>query len=105
MMPKLPKREGLVRRVQDVGLGLGAITWISCLTIGAKVVSRHIVEEILQDFFIARLLALAQSCRHAAVNRAFLIQLPVLRELQWFRFLVVWTTRTREVESEPANPK
>lgn len=72
MMPKLKtKRLVSVRDASRGGYRRGpGITRIPCLTVGAEVVSGHGVEEILQDLFIARLLALAQS-RHSGCSAAW----------------------------------
>ena len=42
----------------------GRHTWVTRMTICADVVPRHRMYELLEDFFVARLLALAHSCRH-----------------------------------------
>lgn len=45
--------------------GTVAPTWVSCLTVGAEVVSRDRLDQIVQDFFVTRLLALAEDARHS----------------------------------------
>lgn len=39
-------------------------TWIPRLAVGAEAVARYALYEVLEDLFVARLLALAQSRRH-----------------------------------------
>ena len=43
-------------------------TWVPGLTVGAEIIPRHVVHEILQDLLIARLLALTYEARHDRVR-------------------------------------
>ena len=68
MMPRLFNK--YVSKALDMVKRSGqrrALTWVARLTIGTKVVSRNAVNEILQDLFVARLLALAECSRHCRV--------------------------------------
>ena len=61
-----PNRESVAARQQSVAVGL---TWISCLAIGASLVSRNGLDQLLQHSFIPCLIALAHCrcpcrCRH-----------------------------------------
>ena len=42
----------------------GTRTWISRLTVGAEIIPRHVMHEILQDLLVARLLALTHESSH-----------------------------------------
>lgn len=56
-------------------------TWIPCVTVSAKVITSNIVNQLLKNFLVARLLALAQGRSH--VSKAKEICGQQLAELVW----------------------
>lgn len=57
-------RTAVSKEKRSERVGIVAQTWVPCLTIGAEVISGNGLNQIVQGFFVARLLALAQYTRH-----------------------------------------